>query len=234
MAYLHKGPGIKAGKIYNVEQAVGKTGVNAQGDVKLVQYMLKNIYGALGAGLAVDGWIGPTTNSWIERFQKDAIAQGNNLLADGRIDRALAQVSSVSKTTYAVIVMNTKLKQVNPAAYAALPNAVPLSPVPKPGPYNPEAKTVTRSTTEITPNGKKTTYYYSDGTQMTIIVKGNGDFTYDPPSAARTPKPGKLVFTEAPEPEILAVYCYPKLNKTQYVYSDGSIEWYQEPPGGVI
>ena len=70
MAYLHKGPSLKAGTAYNVEQAVGKTGANAPGDVKLVQYMLRNIYGPAASGLTVDGYIGPVTISWIDRFRE--------------------------------------------------------------------------------------------------------------------------------------------------------------------
>lgn len=233
MAYLHKGPGPSGGKIYNVEQSVGKGSVNAQGDVKLVQYMIRHIYGPQAAGLAVDGWIGPTTITWIERFQKDANAQGNNVLVDGRIDRALAQISSVSKTTYAVIVMNTKLRQVNPSAYSSLPNAVPLSAVPKPNPYNPAHKKVVKTTVEQKPSGKVTTYTYSDGTKMTIVVKGDGTYTQDPPPPPSAQTGGKLIFTEAPPLQLLQVYYYPKMNKTQYVYSDGSVAWYQGPPGGV-
>lgn len=81
--------------IYNVEQAVGSNGANAAGDVKLVQYMLRHIYGNAAAGLAVDGYIGPMTMSFIKRFQQDAQKGGNNVLVDGsHADRVRARSSS--------------------------------------------------------------------------------------------------------------------------------------------
>ena len=135
MAYVEKGTQPGSLPIYNVEQPVGATGTNAQGDVKLVQYMLKNIYGAEASGLVVDGWIGPVTISWIKRFQNDAKNNGNNVLCDGRVDRAFGQVSSVSKTQYTILFLNMMLKKQNPGAYASLPSQVPLSAYPKPSPY---------------------------------------------------------------------------------------------------
>lgn len=98
MAYVEKGKKLGSHPISNVEQPVGTTGTNAPGDVKLVQYMLKNIYKAEATGMAVDGWIGPVTISWIKRFQNDAKNNGNNVLCDGRVDRALGKICSVSKT----------------------------------------------------------------------------------------------------------------------------------------
>ncbi len=91
MAYTHKGPGPNGCSVYNVEQPVGKGAVNAGSDVKLVQYLIRDIYGAQAAGVAVDGYIGPVTVSWIERYQKDAKARGVNVLVDARIDRALGR-----------------------------------------------------------------------------------------------------------------------------------------------
>jgi hypothetical protein len=129
-------------KVFNVEQAVGLNAPNSSGDVKLVQYMLKHYYGPAAAGIAVDGWIGPITISWIKRFQEDAKKGGANVLVDSRIDRAFGQVASVSKTTYAILLLNKALAQANPSAYSALPQAVPLSPNPKANPYNPKPKTI--------------------------------------------------------------------------------------------
>jgi hypothetical protein len=160
-------------KIYNVEQSVGQNSVNAAGDVKLVQYMLRSIYGAAAAGVAVDGWSGPVTLTWIKRFQTDAKAGGSKVLVDGRIDRATGQVSSVSKTTYTIMLMNFALQRKNPNAFAALPQHVPLSANPKPSPYNPKPKKQVKSTIEIIGKRKKITIWYDDGSVETIIVEGD-------------------------------------------------------------
>jgi hypothetical protein len=136
MAFVYETKIATFPKVYNVEQAVGPNAPNATGDVKLVQYMIRNIYGQQAAALKVDGWIGPTTNGWIKRFQTDAKAAGNDVLVDGRIDRAFGQISTISKTIYAILVMNTALKKTNPNAYQNLATAVPLSAAPKSNPYN--------------------------------------------------------------------------------------------------
>lgn len=152
MAYIHKGPAKNAAYFYNVEQPVGMNSVNASGDVKLVQYLLRNIYGNAAAALAVDGFIGPVTVSWIDRFQKEAKAAGAAILNDSRVDRAFGEVSTVSKTTYTILLMNDRLRGVNPAAYAQLPAQVPLNPKPKASPYNPRVVEylITRSGGEYT------------------------------------------------------------------------------------
>jgi len=232
MAFVHKGPSLNAGWVYNVEQAVGKGGANASGDVKLIQYLLRHIYGQQAAGLAVDGYIGPITISWIDRFQKDALAKGANILADGRIDRAMAQVSSISKTTYTILVMNAELRRNNPAAYQSLPQCVPLNPTPKLSPYVGEGKQVVNMKTIWGAMGKVVTCIFSDGTQYPPAAATPGKLKFEP---APEPKPGKLIFQPAPpEPDILSAYYYPKMNKTQYIFTDGSIHWQQGPPGGVV
>ena len=236
MAYLHKGPTLNAGCAYNVEQAVGKGGVNAQGDVKLVQYMIRNIYGQQAAGVAVDGYIGAITMGWIARYQKDALAKGANVLADGRIDRAMAQISTVSKTTYTILVMNGELRRCNPGAYQCLPQKVPINPNPKPTPYVGEGKQVVSTKTVWGALGSIITYVFSDGTQYPPAPGTNppkpGKLIFDP---APPQTPGKLIFQPAvPEKDILSVIHYPKLNKTQYIYVDGTVLWVQGPPGGVM
>lgn len=176
MAYLVTGDGVDAPKFYNVEQAVGANAPNASGDVKLVQYMLRHYYGNAAAQLAVDGWIGPVTISWIRRFQEDAKKAGANVLVDSRIDRAFGQVSSVSKTTYTILLLNAALRGKNPAAFQALPQSVPLSAKPKANPYNTAQKKV-KTVFKFTQNPP---YYlvvvYDDGSEVTMIVKGQLQF----------------------------------------------------------
>jgi hypothetical protein len=159
-------------KVYNVEQAVGLNAPNATGDVKLVQYMLKGIYGSAAPDLAVDGWIGPKTVSWIKRFQTDAKNGGTNVLIDGRVDRACGQIASVSGTSYTILLMNCALQKQNPAAYYALPQQIQLSTNPKPNPYNPKPRKQIKSTIEIYGKRKKVTIWYDDGTVEVIEVNG--------------------------------------------------------------
>lgn len=208
MAYLHQGPQPDGGAFYNVEQAVGATGANATGDVKLVQYLLASLYGAQAAALKVDGWIGPVTITWIKRFQADARAGGANVLADGRIDRAFAQVSSVSKTTYAILLLNWAVRKKNAAAYANLPSKVPLSAVPRANPYNPRpitpgpADQATRVVVHRhyvqTSTGWKIVVVYADNTTETLSVTGNISNTGNPH--------GRVIFSTTTGRTLLLVY----------------------------
>ncbi len=176
MAYLVTGDGPNAPKVYNVEQAVGANAPNSSGDVKLVQYMLRNYYGNAATQLAVDGWIGPVTISWIRRFQEDAKKAGANVLVDSRIDRAFGQVSSVSQTTYTILLLNSALRSKNPAAFHALPQSVPLSAKPKANPYNSAQKKV-KTVFQFT---KSSPYHlvvvYEDGSEATMVVHGQLQF----------------------------------------------------------
>ena len=122
--------------VYNVEQAVGNKSPNDRGDVRLVQYMLKHYYKA--PELAVDGWIGPVTVGYIKIFQQEAKNQGLYVLQDGRVDRALGNVASISKSSYTILLLNAALKGRNPGAWAQVPAAVPLNPNPRPSPYSGE------------------------------------------------------------------------------------------------
>lgn len=123
---------------YNVEKAVGKDGANQREDVRLVQYMIRHLYKEKASTLAVDGFWGYHTARWIAKFQADAKAGGMSIATDGRVDRAMGTVSSVSKTTYTIVWLNVLLRKANPAAYAALPSVVKLTPIQNAGsPYSP-------------------------------------------------------------------------------------------------
>jgi hypothetical protein len=170
-----KGPTSGSGSVYNVEQAVGRNSPNANGDVKLVQYMLKHVYGAQADGMVVDGFIGPITVGWIDKFQKDTKAAGVNVLADSRVDRAFAERSTVSKTFYTILALNAELKKRNPAAYAALPSQVPINQTPRTNPYNPQRKEIARFTvTRTSGETYEINIYYTDGTQL--IGQLTGEF----------------------------------------------------------
>jgi hypothetical protein len=168
-----KGPTPGSGSVYNVEQAVGKNSPNAAGDVKLVQYMLKHVYGTEASGLTVDGFIGPITVSWIDKFQKDTKTSGVNVLADSRVDRAFASHSTVSKTYYTILALNSELKKRNPGAYAALPSHVLLNKNPRANPYNPQRKEITQfSVTRASGETYEINIHYTDGTHLSGEVTG--------------------------------------------------------------
>ena len=139
MAFVIPSTNPQDPKAYNVGQAVGPNATNAPGDVRLVQYMLRHFYGPAAANLKIDGFIGPTTISFIKRFQEDSKKAGVNVLVDSRIDRALGQVSSISKTTYTILLLNRALRDRNPGAYAAVPQNVPLTAAPPSTPVNPNS-----------------------------------------------------------------------------------------------
>lgn len=123
---------------YNVEKAVGVSSPNEREDVRMVQYMIKSLYREAAADLVVDGWIGPTTVKWIHNFQTKVKSLGGSIAVDSRVDRALGAQSSVSKTTYTIVHLNVFLMKGNPAAFAALPSVVKLTPASQVGsPYNP-------------------------------------------------------------------------------------------------
>ncbi len=123
---------------YNVEKAVGNSSPNEREDVRMVQYMIKNLYRQAASDLVVDGWIGPITVQWIRKFQTKVKSLGGAILVDSRVDRALGSQGSVSKTPYTILYLNAYLKQGNPAAFAALPSVIKLKPASQVGsPYNP-------------------------------------------------------------------------------------------------
>lgn len=135
MPYIQAIANPKCPLIYDVEFAVGANAPNRNGDVKLVQYLLRCIYGKDAAGLAVDGWIGPVTLSWIRRYQAEANAGGTHMATDGRVDRAFHTTSTISKTVYTIVGLNIHARSNNPAAYARLPQLVPMNTTPSPTPY---------------------------------------------------------------------------------------------------
>ena len=157
--------------LYNIEQAVGATGANAPGDVRLVQCLLRAHYGVRAASLGVDGWGGPTTNAWIKHFQEDMAAQGNNILVDGRLDRALGTTSSVSRTVYGIILLNLSVARNNPAAFRAVPQEVELNASPRANPYNAAPEGAGREVSMVRRNGSLVEVLYEDGSTQQYVVK---------------------------------------------------------------
>lgn len=108
-------------QFYNVNFAVGSTAPNRRDDVMLVQWMLHRVYidhpllFAPEAGdLAIDGFIGPHTLTWIKAFQADLRRLGQNCVADGRVDSARKAEGSISHAPYTILWLNSFFRTANP------------------------------------------------------------------------------------------------------------------------
>jgi hypothetical protein len=130
---------------YDVEKAVGLNSPNQREDVRMVQYMLRGIYGGAVGSNFVDGWIGPVTIGWIRKLQADMNAGGNPCATDGRVDGVLNFATlkgSVSGLYYTIVYLNLALRAMNPVAYAALPTVIRMQTLGsgsvRPNPYNPQ------------------------------------------------------------------------------------------------
>jgi hypothetical protein len=164
MAFVLKGSRFTSASIYNVEQSVGRGGVNAQWDVKLVEYMLNHYYG-------VDSGSPTLLETSIARFQQDARDAGVHVAQDGRIERAFSGGYPVSKAVPTMLALDAALRKTNPIAYEALPWEVPLSALAPPAPHNPSTKTISSLDFDFSPvNGMKAAVKYSDGTLETMTV----------------------------------------------------------------
>ena len=122
---------------YNVVHAVGLDCPNFGLDVKLVQYLLKSVYEKMPANLKpkgtmkVDGFCGPITMNWIQKFQLDCNQTSGSAVVtvDDRMDRVKNRSLKTSiggGRFYSLAVLNYNAMCVNPAAWSNTPNAVPL------------------------------------------------------------------------------------------------------------
>jgi hypothetical protein len=117
---------------FNVSRSVGKGGSNDRGDLMLVQLLLKKYYAKIGSVLpeikpppgkmVVDGMYGPTTATWIVRFQLLQNPKWTRGIAcDGLVDRAKDPwFGSISGTTYTILALNHRLRQLDPQGYERL------------------------------------------------------------------------------------------------------------------
>lgn len=139
---------------YNVVHAVGLDCPNFGDDVKLVQYLLKSVYEKQPnykpkGTMAVDGFCGPVTRNWIQKFQLDCNENGNTaVIVDDRMDRVKSRslINLYGNKFYSLAVLNYNAMCLNPAAWANTPNVVPMTnsqQVPLPGnDYVPTFQTV--------------------------------------------------------------------------------------------
>ena len=174
MAFLYQLPGNPPLALFNVEQAVGANGANANGDVKLVQYFLKHLCGQTDQQMPVDGYIGHKTASLLRKYQEALKSAGNDVLVDGRVDRCFDAMSKVSRTSYTILLMNQQLRKYYPAEYDRLPQVVPINPHPRANPYNPVNETLDASRRSggriigVFPGPTHWTIMYSDRTVRLI------------------------------------------------------------------
>jgi hypothetical protein len=124
--------------IYNVVHAVGKNCPNLRDDVKLVQYLLIAYYDVQPrhmrppGEMAVTGFCGYVTMSYIHRFQADQNKVQQRMVArDGRIDRVrgghrTGTILGQYYTYYSLIVLNRLVLRDNTDAFERLPTVVPL------------------------------------------------------------------------------------------------------------
>jgi hypothetical protein len=134
---------------YNVSLAVGPkdTAPNRRDDVLLVQYLLKGIAErskdetlpfsngwvppptVTGKPFQVDGVVGRDTAVWIQSYQ-DAVAKAgpSMISADGRVDRALGVISSISHTVYTILYLNIEFGNVQYKKFKVLEDDVEAPP----------------------------------------------------------------------------------------------------------
>lgn len=109
---------------FMVSDSVGANAANWWTDIQLVQYLIGFIYiysskgGCMWKQTMTSAELANLPNphtdfkrlsktaDLIRRFQTDAMKQGDRVFVDGRIDRALGLTSSLSKTSYAILLAN--------------------------------------------------------------------------------------------------------------------------------
>jgi hypothetical protein len=123
---------------YNVLFSVGSNCPNMRDDVKLVQYMLKKYYESApahvvrpaGRKIEVTGDFDSQTEYAIVWYQGQiSMLDPGAVTFDSRIDRMLDKTNfkgSLSGTHYTLFWLHQNLKNMNPAAFIALPLHVPL------------------------------------------------------------------------------------------------------------
>ena len=134
MAFKDSGIPDDDGKVlqsgfFNVGKPVGRGAPNQRGDVMLVQLLLKKFYdknkdvAAPGGKMVVDGVPGPTTQRWINTFQRQQNPKfPNGVALDGVVDRAKAPwIATISRTLYTILVLNFYLEQSDPQGLVKLP-----------------------------------------------------------------------------------------------------------------
>lgn len=121
---------------YNVIHAVGRDCPNQRDDVKLVQFLLREVYKNPNAKapqgeMKVDGICGPTTLNWILKFQLNVLYEDKSIIVDGRVDRVRnnSAAGSISQKLYTLLWLNFTLSIQDPATFATLGTFIPLTPV---------------------------------------------------------------------------------------------------------
>jgi hypothetical protein len=108
-----------------VNFAVGGHAPNKPDDVMLVQWMLHRVcidhprlvLPPESDDLAIDGFIGKHTITWITAFQANVRRLGQRCALDGRVDSARKSEGSISHAPYTMLRLNSLLRSSNPAVF---------------------------------------------------------------------------------------------------------------------
>lgn len=115
---------------YNVENSVGKGGINAPEDVMLVQFFLSEV-GKVGPHpvptpalpLTVNGMATPLLNDWILWFQEAVKKAGKGFVTDGKIDPAKMHGQDIYQGTGTILHLNISYRKRYRAAHNVLESA---------------------------------------------------------------------------------------------------------------
>lgn len=115
---------------YNVENSVGKWGVNNPEDVMLVQFFLSEVAKVPplplpppSTPLTVNGIASPTLNEWILWFQNATKTAGKVIIVDGKIDPAMIYNGSRWGGQGTIVHMNAAYRNRFRAAHNSLETA---------------------------------------------------------------------------------------------------------------
>ncbi|HUF04298.1 MAG TPA: peptidoglycan-binding domain-containing protein [Aridibacter sp.] len=106
--------------IWGIDDAVGWGCANDEFDVLLVQYLLNKSSSATGHDtLVTDGLFGNKTAAAVRAFQKGENRQFKGIChVDGRVDPFKGRnVSTISKTVYAIIMLNFEMAAIRPVYF---------------------------------------------------------------------------------------------------------------------
>src|SRR5262245_60984421 len=126
MSYVDTSGPPEFPRFINLRGSVGRHGRNLKSDVRVVQFMLANIFGALASpatallSIEVDGGCDDATKAAILAFQQDVLRNKGLIVADGRIDPVPRRCSAASASEYTMLHLNKRFHGVLPAVFESI------------------------------------------------------------------------------------------------------------------
>lgn len=115
---------------YNIDNSVGKGGVNVPEDVLLVQFFLSEVAKAgphptppPTTPLPVNGMASPLLNDWIDWFQKAVKTRGKAITNDGKVDPAKMHGQDIYQGTGTILHLNISYRKRFRTAHNVLESA---------------------------------------------------------------------------------------------------------------